>query len=92
MNLCAGLNAEDCAIVNTNTTVPTVAVNLINAAIALIGLVCVVMIVKGGIQYMQSTGDPGKIKVAKDTILYSVIGLLVCGLAFAIVNFVLGAI
>ena len=41
---------------------------------------------------MTSAGDAGKIKKAKDTILYSVIGLIVVALAFAIVNFAIKAI
>ena len=39
---------------------------------------------------MTSSGDPGKVKKAKDVILYGIIGLIVCALAFAIVNFVVG--
>ena len=37
-------------------------------------------------------GDPSKTKKAKDTILYAVIGLIICALAFAIVNFVISNI
>ena len=65
---------------------------IINAVIGILGLVCVVVIIIGGINYMTSSGDSGKVKKAKDTILYGVIGLVVCVLAFAIVNFVLGNI
>ena len=35
---------------------------------------------------MTSTGDAGKVKKAKDTILYALIGLIICVLSFAIVN------
>ena len=38
---------------------------------------------------MTSSGDAGKIKKARDTILYAVIGLIVVALAFALVNFVI---
>ena len=62
---------------------------IINAVIGILGLVCVVVIILGGVQYMTSSGDAGKVKKAKDTILYGIIGLVVCVLAFAIVNFVL---
>ena len=41
---------------------------------------------------MTSSGDAGKVKKAKDTILYGIIGLVVCVLAFAIVNFVISNI
>jgi len=63
--------------------------NIINAVIFIIGIVAVVMIILGGIQYSTSQGDPGKVKKAKDTIMYGIIGLIVAILAFAIVNFVL---
>lgn len=41
---------------------------------------------------MTSTGDAGKIKKAKDTILYAVIGLVVCALAFIIVNWAISIV
>jgi len=64
-------------------------INIINGIIAVLGLVAVVVIIFGGVQYMTSTGDAGKVKKAKDTILYGVIGLVICVLAFAIVNFII---
>ena len=62
---------------------------IINAVIAALGIVCVVVMIIGGVNYMTSSGDAGKVKKAKDTILYGLIGLIVCVLAFAIVNFVI---
>ena len=38
---------------------------------------------------MTSAGDTGKIEKAKKTILYACIGLAVCALSFAIVNWVI---
>ena len=64
-------------------------INIINGVIAALGLVAVVIIIIGGVQYMTSSGDAGKVKKAKDTILYGIIGLVICILAFAIVNFVI---
>ena len=65
---------------------------IINAVIGVLGLVAVVVVIIGGFQYMTSSGDAGKVKKAKDTILYGIIGLVVCVLAFAIVNFVIANI
>ena len=65
-------------------------IGIINAIIAVLGIVAVLVIIIGGINYMTSSGDAGKVKKAKDTILYGVIGLVICVLAFAIVNFVIG--
>lgn len=63
---------------------------IVNVLLFLLGAIAVIMIVIGGIRYTISNGDQGQIKQAKDTILYSVIGLIVALLAAAIVNFVLG--
>ena len=65
---------------------------IINAVIAVLGIVAVIVIIIGGVTYMTSSGDAGKVKKAKDTILYGVIGLVIVALSFAIVNFVIGNI
>ena len=45
-----------------------------------------------GVQYMISAGDPGKVATAKKAILYAIIGLIVSLSAYAITNFILGAL
>ena len=65
---------------------------ILNAVIGVLSFVCVVVIIIGGVTYMTSSGDTSKVKKAKDTIIYGVIGLVVCVLAFAIVNFVISNI
>ena len=62
---------------------------IVNILLYILGAIAVVMIVIGGVRYTTSNGDSGAIKSAKDTILYSVIGLVVAILAYSIVNFVL---
>lgn len=79
-------------LVNDDTDLVTAVSNIISAVIAVLGIVCVIVMIIGGINYMTSSGDSGKVKKAKDTILYGLIGLVVCVLAFAIVNFVIGNI
>lgn len=64
-------------------------INIINWVMGIIGMVAVVAIIIGGVQYMTSAGDPGKVKKAKDTILYAVIGLIIASLSAIIVNFVI---
>lgn len=64
--------------------------NIVNVLLFLLGMVAVIMIVIGGIRYVISGGDSAQTKAAKDTILYSVVGLVVAILAYAIVNFVVG--
>ena len=65
---------------------------IINWIIGVLGIVAVVVMIMGGVTYMTSSGDAGKVKKAKDTILYGLIGLIVCALAFAIVNFVIAGV
>lgn len=54
-----------------------------------VGIVAVIVIILGGIQYAISAGDPSKINTAKDTILYAIVGLVVALLAQAIITFVI---
>ena len=77
------LNSND--LMNTLNTI-------INVVIGLIGFVAVIVIILGGVQYTTSAGDSNKVKKAKDTIMYGVIGLVIALLAFAIVNFVVSSI
>lgn len=69
-----------------------VVTTILNIIIGVLGIVCVVVIILGGVQYMTSTGEAAKVKKGKDTILYGVIGLVVCALATVIVNFVIANI
>ena len=66
--------------------------DIVNIILYILGAIAVIMIVIGGVKYTTSNGDSGSVKSAKDTILYSVIGLVVAIMAYAIVNFVLANI
>lgn len=62
---------------------------IINVVIGVIGFVAVIVIILGGVNYTTSAGAADKVKQAKDTIMYGIVGLVIALLAFAIVNFVL---
>ena len=62
--------------------------NITNILMFVVGAVAVLMIVVGGIRYTTSNGDASNVKSAKDTILYSVIGLVVAIVAYAVVQWV----
>ncbi len=62
--------------------------NIINVMMTIVGILAVIMIIYSGIQYTISHGDSGKITAAKNTLIYSITGLIVALLAMAIVNFV----
>lgn len=54
-----------------------------------IGVVAILVIIIGGIKMTTSNGDANKVKSARDQVLYAVVGLIVAGLAQAIVWLVL---
>ncbi len=62
----------------------------LNLFSAIVGIISVVMIIVGGIRYITSGGDSGKVTSAQNTVMYAVIGLVVVALAQIIVKFVLG--
>ena len=66
--------------------------NAINTALLIIGALSVIMIIIGGLRYVLSGGDAAGLKSAKDTILYSLIGLVVALLSFAIVGFIINRV
>ena len=53
-----------------------------------IGAVSVIMLIIGGFRYVTSNGDSSQVTAAKNTIMYSVIGLIIAIFAYGIVNFV----
>lgn len=65
---------------------------VVNVLLFLIGAISVIMLIIGGIRYTVSAGDAGNVTAAKNTILYAIVGLIIAFLAFAIVNWVLGAV
>ena len=83
---------RDAAGCNKGSTLPGVIINILNAIIFVGGIVAAVFIVVGGFNYMTSAGDAGKVAKAKNTIIYALIGLVVCVLAFAIVNWAIGTL
>lgn len=64
----------------------TSGLNLLSAAA---GIAAVVMIVIGGFKFITSSGKEDKIKSARTSIMYAVIGLVIVALAQIIVQFVL---
>jgi hypothetical protein len=65
---------------------------VINVMLFVVGILCVIMIVFAGIRYATSAGDKQKVDNAKNTIIYAVVGLIVAMIAYALVNWVFGAL
>ncbi len=54
------------------------------------GIICVVMVIIGGLRYVTSNGDASGITSAKNTILYSLAGLVVVLAAAGITQLIIG--
>jgi len=87
---CTAGNEDSTVCKNSGDDVGALIQTVVNILLYVLGAIAVIMIVVGGIRYTTSNGEAAQIKSAKDTILYSVIGLVVAMLAWAIVNFVVG--
>lgn len=70
----------------------SVLTNVLNTAYFWAGVIAVIVIVIAGFMYTTSQSDPGRVARAKNAILYAIVGLVIVLGAFAITNFVLGAI
>lgn len=95
-NICGGTNATttagQCGTSTADTQVSNLFANIINFFSLLVGIVCVIMIIIGGFQYVISNGDTGKISTAKNTIIFALVGLVIVAMAQFIVHFVLGKV
>lgn len=67
-------------------------IKIINYSLFFLGVIAIIFIVWGGVQYLISGGDSDKVDKAKKTLLYAVIGIIVIVLAFAILNWAKGAL
>lgn len=91
---CAAINKAECKLIDENKLDssngrPSALKSGLNIAFIILGMISVLMIVIGGFKYTASNGDASLVSSAKNTILYAVIGLVVAGLSFALVNTVI---
>lgn len=63
-----------------------------NILIFLVGAVSVIMLIYGGFRYVISAGNSDQVGAAKNTIIYSIVGIVVAILAYAVVGFVTGSL
>lgn len=63
-------------------------IDALNMTYFIAGVVTVIMVIVGGLNYVTSSGDSSKTAKAKNTILYAVIGIVVIIFAFAVTTFI----
>jgi hypothetical protein len=74
---------------SAGTTLGHILSEVINIMSILVGVICVIMIIVGGLKYVTSGGESNNVSGAKNTIMYALIGLVVVAMAQIIVHFVL---
>ncbi len=67
-----------------------VALNILQAALVIVGFITIFFIIKGGIGYMTSMGTPDGMATARKTITNAIIGLIIAMLSAVIVNYIVG--
>lgn len=93
-----GLLNPDCsvkspdAVGGINKFVTILGLNIIQALMVVVAYITIFFIIKGGFNYMTSTGSPDGMANARKTITNAAIGMLIAILAASIVNAVAGVI
>lgn len=62
--------------------------NAIRVVTAFGGAIAVIMVLVAAIYYITSTGDPGRVKKAKDILINLITGLVIISMAYAATTFV----
>jgi hypothetical protein len=83
-------SAISCSSSNVSTdSIGKIANEVVKIFSIIVGAISVIMIIYGGLRYITSGGDSGRVGSAKNTLIYAVLGLLIVALAQLIVHFVL---
>lgn len=72
--------------------VPKIVGSIIGAALSLLGIIFLVLMLYGGYLWMTSYGAEQKVTKAKNLIVDALIGLVIVLAAYAITNFIIGAL
>lgn len=78
---------KDAADLQTDPTV--IAGIIVGTVLSLLGIIFLVQVIIAGITWMTAQGNEEKITKAKQTILHSIIGLVIVIAAYVLVNYVM---
>ena len=73
-------------------TLPVIITNVLTLLWQIVAGLTVVMIIFAGFLFLTSVGDPSKITKAKAAVLWAVVGLVVCILAYSIPSIISNAL
>lgn len=72
----------------TNMTIVNVFIGVLRVALGVISLVALSMFIYGGLVMLTSGGNPEKVKKAKDTLVWAILGLATILFSGAIVQYI----
>lgn len=85
---CGGTQSSEVCAAKSTDNASSMAKIIVNTMLFILGILAVIMIIFSGVKYVTSAGDASRVKSAKDTLTYAIVGLIVAILAYSIVNFV----
>ncbi len=92
----AVLGTDSIKTVTQNTlsqkTVPDIISSGIKIALGFFGVIALVFVIWGGVDWMLSKGDPKKIGAARDRMIAAAIGLAIIAASYAITDFIISQI
>jgi cytochrome b len=91
MPVASALLTQQDNILGTEGDLRALVLRVINYFLAFLGLVCVILLIYAGVLYITAAGNDENITKAKGIMKNTMIGVIIILLAFAVVNFVLGA-
>lgn len=74
--------------VATLRCIPVVMQNVINFLVLFAGIICVFLIVYSGYKIVSSEGDPEKLKIARKTLAYAIVGFLFVLISFWVIGII----
>lgn len=69
-------------------SIPELSGQMIRGLLGISGAIALFMMVWGGIVWMTSNGSADRVKKGKDTILWTILGLVIIFLSYVVINFV----
>ncbi len=76
----------------SNASIGGVIQKITNVLLFLVGAISAIMVIIGGIRFIVSNGDAQATASARNTVLYSIVGVIVAVSAYGIINFTISAI
>ena len=62
---------------------------VINTMLFIVGILSVIMIIYAGIRFITANGNAQQVSTAKNILIYSIVGLVISIIAYAVVNWVI---